>query len=559
MSHEMGEENKNTILLLTKLQYCHIIDNNTGEVRLVEGPYRSPLDSNESIYGTIRDKIILKDGQYIIILNPYDKEKDQILYGDREVRIGPCMFSLHPGEEIDRSYDVGEMSPTGIREEFVLKENIGLLVKALKDFVDDTGTTRKAGDLWIIKGPTNYIPPKYVHVERYVNAISLGHYEGIYIKNMKTGEIRLEVGPKIIMLTPDEELYEKDYTQSELTALKFGENIDYTRARPLWVLENEATLIMSEEDQSIVFGPKVVMLGPFQRPYILTISGGTPKGTVHHKIWKIKLGPNFSTDELDIRTKDNALLKMRLRYKWRFKIDPQNPAKIFKVSDFIGLAMSTMAGIIRDEAAKYNFEELHSKASEILKNAIFGDKGSFIFEENGFEIFGIDIKRIVPEDEEIANQLNEAIKSNMDVYVNKIKQTAEIEAEKEFIEGKKEIEEKKRELIKIQQTNIRDEKLELAKIESEALKIKAQGEAEAMKIKRNAEIQAKIDEMNKVIETLNLDAEKMYLQLQHILSFANIDKTLIVPTSSKLILPTEKLNRKILFDLYDDAPNNQNT
>ena len=40
-----------------------------------------------------------------------------------------------------------------------------------------------------------------------------------------------------------------------------------------------------------------------------------------------------------------------------------------------------------------------------------------------------DIKNIAPQDPEIAAQLNQAIKSNMDVYVKKIQQTAELEAE----------------------------------------------------------------------------------------------------------------------------------
>jgi len=53
-----------SILLLTKLQYCHVIDNNTGVVRLVEGPYRGSLESNEAIYGKIEDKIIVREGQY---------------------------------------------------------------------------------------------------------------------------------------------------------------------------------------------------------------------------------------------------------------------------------------------------------------------------------------------------------------------------------------------------------------------------------------------------------------------------------------------------------------
>ena len=161
------------ILLLTKLQYCHVIDNNTGIVRLVEGPYRGPLESNEEIYGKIEDKLIVKEGQYAIILNPYDVKVDDIKHGDREVRVGPTIFSLHPGEELEHRK---------IRNEYVLVQDKGLLMKAIRDFKEGE-IKRKAGDRWIVEGPTHYIPHKYAIVEQPVKAISLGRDEGIYIKD----------------------------------------------------------------------------------------------------------------------------------------------------------------------------------------------------------------------------------------------------------------------------------------------------------------------------------------------------------------------------------------
>ena len=170
----MAEFYDQSILLLTKLQYCHVIDNNSGVVRLVEGPYRGSLESNETIYGAIEDKLIVKEGQYAIILNPYDSKIKDVKHGDREIRVGPCIFSLHPGEELEHKK---------IRNEFVLVQDKGILMKALRNF--KTGEIeRKAGDMWIVEGPTHYIPHKYAIVEKHVSAISLGRDEGIYIKNI---------------------------------------------------------------------------------------------------------------------------------------------------------------------------------------------------------------------------------------------------------------------------------------------------------------------------------------------------------------------------------------
>jgi regulator of protease activity HflC (stomatin/prohibitin superfamily) len=314
--------------------------------------------------------------------------------------------------------------------------------------------------------------------------------------------------------------------------------------RPLWVLEDEVTKIMSETKQEIIFGPKVLMLGPFERPYIMTISGGTPKGTETLKRWKLTIGPKFVSDLLDVRTKDNAVLQIKLRYKTRFKVDPEDPDKLFSVSDFIGLATQTMAGIIRDKCANHDFEELHSKAMTIIKNAIFAGKNSYVFEENGFEIFDIDIKEIIPKDLEIAEKMNDAIKSNMEIYVNKMEQNARIEAEKTMIEGQKVIEKEKQDLLELQHEHLKQEEMLKAEIEAEKIIKRAEAQAEAIKIKKNAEKEAEVAKIKEVIDAISNDGAS-YLKLQQILSLESIKKIAIVPTDSQMFLPIKDMLKEL--------------
>nr|MDO8108729.1 hypothetical protein [Candidatus Sigynarchaeota archaeon] len=525
----MEREPRENILLLTKLQYCHVINNNTGVVRLVEGPYRGPLESNEALYGPIKPKLIVKERQYAIILNPFDAKRGDIRHGDREMRVGPTMFSLYPGEELEDNR---------INDEYILIRDTGLLVKAVRDF-EDNGVARKAGDLWILQGPTHYIPHKYAAVERFVRAVSLGPDEGMYIKNIRTGDVRLERGPKTFMMLPEEEPFKKEYSDRELAALKLDPTkFDASKAIPLMLNKAEAAMITAGQSQRIEFGPKIILLGPFEKLYIMSISGSTPKKPNVLKIWSVMLGPVFSTDEISVRTKDNAVLLILLRYKWRFRVDKDHPEKIFAVEDLIGFATETMSAIIREAAAKYNFEEFHPKAADLVKLAVFGnDKDAYLFAENGFEIFGIDIKRIAPEDPAIAAQLNSAIKSNMEVYVNKIHQDAELEAERHLVQGKTEIEKSKATLIQIEQANESARQLGLAKIKAEAAIEQAKGEAEAIRTKKTAENAMELEKMTQSLEVLQKQGADAYLRLQQVLSFANVEKTVIVPTDSRLFIP----------------------
>ena len=50
--------------------------------------------------------------------------------------------------------------------------------------------------------------------------IHISMYDGTYIKNIKTGNIRLELGPQALMLSPEEILVNKKYSTGELEALK---------------------------------------------------------------------------------------------------------------------------------------------------------------------------------------------------------------------------------------------------------------------------------------------------------------------------------------------------
>jgi len=92
----------NTAIILFDDEFCHVVNNDNGVVELMEGPLRLTLPSNKSLTGEKnRKKIVLKENQYIIINNPYDQQQKTCVYGEKEIRKGPKVFSLYPGETDD--------------------------------------------------------------------------------------------------------------------------------------------------------------------------------------------------------------------------------------------------------------------------------------------------------------------------------------------------------------------------------------------------------------------------------------------------------------------------
>src|SRR5919199_6733703 len=158
-------------------------------------------DVYEEVVGEVKITT-LGDREWCIVVNPVDESgKPQL--GMREVRQGRTSFFLHPGESLEG----------GIQQIYVLGEQEALLLRAKEAFTEGSGEQvieRQPGDLWMIAGPRDYIPRVEVEVVERRKAIPLDKNEGIYVRDIQTGELKLVSGPQAYMLSPYEELWEKE-------------------------------------------------------------------------------------------------------------------------------------------------------------------------------------------------------------------------------------------------------------------------------------------------------------------------------------------------------------
>ncbi len=125
----------------------------------------------------------LNNRQFCIVVNPVDAKTGLLRYGERELRRGEQSFFLQPGEEL-----VGKVESI-----YVLSEEQALLLSAREQF-DDGGVMRKPGDLWLKRGPCEYIPNVATVVVERRNLIPLDEGEGIYVRNLATGQINAIIG-----------------------------------------------------------------------------------------------------------------------------------------------------------------------------------------------------------------------------------------------------------------------------------------------------------------------------------------------------------------------------
>jgi len=490
-------------------------------------------DVYEEIVGEIKLTTLAKN-QYCVVLNPVD-EKGLPQFGKYELRRGETAFFLKPGECLK----------DGIQLARVLSEHQSLLLQARENITED-GETKQSGMKWVVKGPREYIPQAEVVILEERESIPLDENEGIYVRNIKTGEVRI-VKNTVYMLTSDEVLWEKELSDEVEELLSFQASgtgfapvvvsdsgdrsyakkkpVSYkrikTRAITFRAPHNSAVQLFDYKAKRsrIIFGPDLVILEPYEEITVLRLSGDVPKRENQLKNLALLLGPDFMTDQIIVETSDHARLYLRLAYSWRFDIDkeiPETYSNIFSVSDFVGEACKTLASRIRGAVSGVKFDDFHKNSSEIIQQSIFkkDEKNKnipFLIKTNNLAITSVDIQGVEPVEENTRKSLEMSVKLSIDITTktqedkakhaaDRLEQKAKGERDKQAIDDEAEAEKKRIELYKLQADSASVEStgkaLALAKAKKEAAEIDGKTEVtqaelhvKALKITQEAEIE----------------------------------------------------------------------
>lgn len=489
-------------------------------------------DVYEDIVGEIRLTTLAKN-QYCVVLNPVDKNGFP-QFGKHELRRGETTFFLKPWEKLK----------DGIQMARVLSEHQSLLLQARENIKED-GVLRLSGMKWVVRGPREYIPPAEVDIVEERESIPLDENEGIYVRNIKTGEVRI-VKNTVYMLTSDEVLWEKDLSDEVEELLSFqasgsgfapvvvsdSGDRSYTKKKPAAYKRDKTRAITfraphnsavqlfdyKSKQSRIVFGPDLVMLEPYEEITVLRLSGDVPKRENQLKNLALLLGPDFMTDQIIVETSDHARLYLRLAYSWKFDIDKSKPetySNIFSVSDFVGEACKSLASRIRGVVSGETFEQFHKRSSEIIQQAVFkkdeqGNKIPFLIKTNNLVITSVDIQGVEPVEESTRKSLEMSVKLSIDITTKtqedkakheaeRLEQQAKGERDKQAIDDEAEAEKKRITLYMLQAESASVETtgkaLALAKAKAEAAEIDGTAEVQqatlhvnALKITRDAEL-----------------------------------------------------------------------
>lgn len=181
------------VIRIKPYHYIHILDNNSNVTRVEVGPQTFTRQEHEKLVSGPDPMIMVPPRHYCIIQNPTLKKADgslitdangqvRIRHGDEEIRFEQEPFPLYPGETL-----YGKVSPLQ-----VVAPNTALKLRCIRDFVGADKIQRVAGDEWLFKGPGTYIPRVELMVVEIVRAIIIKPNQALRLRARK--EFKDEMG-----------------------------------------------------------------------------------------------------------------------------------------------------------------------------------------------------------------------------------------------------------------------------------------------------------------------------------------------------------------------------
>jgi major vault protein len=177
-----------TVIRIQPCEYIHVLDTNENVTKVVVGPKTYTKQDHQHIVLPPTKMVNVPPRHYVTIFNPHQRQEGnpildangtvKLAFGDTEIRLTemwPDPFPLYPGE-----VHVG-----GVKELTVVEKYSALRIRALRDFKDGVELERKAGDVWLFKGPATYTPRVEEEVVDTCHALTIKSNSALKLRALK--------------------------------------------------------------------------------------------------------------------------------------------------------------------------------------------------------------------------------------------------------------------------------------------------------------------------------------------------------------------------------------
>lgn len=279
-----------------------------------------------------------------------------------------------------------------------------------------------------------------------------------------------------------------------------------------------AVMVVSKTgERRVEIGPKTILLGYDETLEVLGMSTGKPKTTDRLvRTVYLRVKNNQVSDIVEAETADHVSVSVLLSLRVNFVGEPD---RWFEVENYVKTLTDHVRSLLKANVRKLSIEEFYARSEDFVRDVILGSKGESgqregrLFPENGMRVVDVEVLEVRVGDERIAALLDEAqrraVESNIALGKadKELRVTKRMEAiERERAEAQAETEKRKAELEAeaIARTLTTTLARIVAEIEEKKQRLEAQHASDAVS---NAAVTAALERAQKELEQ-NLEFDR---------------------------------------------------
>jgi len=277
-----------------------------------------------------------------------------------------------------------------------------------------------------------------------INAIGIDQKKGIYVRDLRTGMVKMIRGETSYLIDPRfEEHVQRRMARESWNlwaahaephkAMKIGsgdapDSFSTPWAVSILVPNNEACLVASRHGRRVEIGPKSILLEYEESLLPFRLSKGQSKDG-HHTATTCFLRVQGArvADTFDVESSDFVKLRVKLGFAGHFEGPPE---KWFEIDDPVKLLADTVRARLRAAAREHTFARLVRAMGTIVRETLFGEEPVLRFDENGMVLDSCELLKLDIVDPALAQLFTDAQREMAKLQIHDEQATRRVESER---------------------------------------------------------------------------------------------------------------------------------
>lgn len=195
-------------------------------------------------------------------------------------------------------------------------------------------------------------------------------------------------------------------TYSEPRTLTLSTKLAGAPAIDVW--PGYAVMVVSKSgERRVEIGPKAILLEYDETLAAIEVSGDAPKGAGGRaEIAFLKLADNEIRDSVEALTRDHVKVVLDLSLRVRFVGD--DPARWFAAGDYVRLVLDRVRHTVHEAVRSLSIDALHAAPSSLLEQAVLGGESELAFSSHGVVASGLELHGVRIEEPAVRTMFEKA-------------------------------------------------------------------------------------------------------------------------------------------------------